>query len=339
MALFGPLNEVLEQHASKPVAEIVVGAIAACTGSLVAHPIEVAKLRIQLQGELLQPVADRSAKAQPIYRNTVQAMYTIARYDGILALYRGLLPNLAYQLVANGLRLGIFQISDDLGLTLDRNLEPSITLTAVFGGVSGAIGAFFSSPLFLLKTHIQLHSASSTIAVGYQHGYRTARGALANIYRTQGIWNGLWRATSANIVRLSTGSALQLSTFTAFKTLLNTAVEGRERYYYVNTLLAAFLSGITAAPPVAFLDVMRARLYAQPSNPSGEGIYYSGWRDCIIKVKRTEGLRALGRGAGGAFFYIMTSSVITLVTWEEIKDRRDKNRVQKQELLVDYGII
>ncbi|KAH9360665.1 hypothetical protein HPB48_004797 [Haemaphysalis longicornis] len=186
---------------------------------------------------------------------------------------------------------------------------------------------------------LQLHSASAAIAVGYQHGYRTARAALAHIYRTQGVWNGLWRATSTNMLRLSVGSALQLSTFTAFKTLLNTAVEGRERYFVVNTLLAAFLSGVTVAPPVAFLDGLRARLYAQPSNPSGEGIYYNGLRDCVIKVKQTEGLRALARGAGGAFFYIMTSSVVTLVTWEEIKGRRDKNRTQKQDLLVDYGII
>ncbi|KAH6946212.1 hypothetical protein HPB50_012172 [Hyalomma asiaticum] len=336
--LLAPVTAYLEEHANEPVTNIMVGAIAACSASFVTHPIEVAKLRIQLQGELQPTIADRSARARPVYRNTLQAIYTVYRYDGILAVYRGLLTNLGYQLLANGLRLGIYQISEDLGLTLDRNLEPSIRLSAVFGGLSGAIGAFVSSPLFLLKTHLQLHSSTAAIAVGYQHGYGSALAALVNIYKTQGIWRGLWRATSSNVLRLSTGSALQMSTFSAFKSFLDTAVEGRERYFFINTLIAAFLSGLASAPFIAVLDVLRARMYAQPSNPRGEGIYYNNLRDCVVKIKQTEGLRGLSRGVGGAFFYTMTSSVITLVSWEEIKKQIDEGRHQSVYDLLDYGI-
>lgn len=336
--VLAPLSAFLGDHSNEPVTNIVVGAIAACSASFVTHPIEVAKLRIQLQGELQPPIADRSARARPVYRNTLQAIYTVYRYDGVLAVYRGLLTNLVYQLLANGLRLGVYQISEDLGLTLDENLEPSVRLSAVFGGVSGALGAFVSSPLFLLKTHLQLHSSTAAIAVGYQHGYGTALAALVNIYKTQGAWNGLWRATSSNILRLSTGSALQMSTFIGFKSLLNTAFEGREGYFFINMMIAAFLSGLTSAPFIAVLDVLRARMYAQPSNPRGEGIYYNNIRDCIVKVKKTEGLRGLSRGVGGAFFYTMTSSVLTLVTWEEIKKEIDKERQHSVDDLLDYGV-
>ncbi|XP_065300443.1 solute carrier family 25 member 35-like [Dermacentor albipictus] len=336
--LLAPLSAFLEAHANEPLTNIVVGAIAACSTSFVTHPIEVAKLRIQLQGELQPPIADRSARARPVYRNTLQSIYTVYRHDGVFGVYRGLSTNLVYQLLANGLRLGIYQISEDLGFTLDRNLEPSIRLSAVFGGVSGALGAFVSSPLFLLKTHQQLYSSTAAIAVGYQHGYGSALAALVNIYKTQGVWKGLWRATSSNVLRLSTGSALQMSTFSGFKSLLNTAVEGRERYFFINTLIAAFLSGLASAPFIAVLDVLRARMYAQPSNPRGEGIYYNNIRDCVIKVKQTEGLRGLSRGVGGAFFYTMTSSVLTLVSWEEIKKQIDKIRQQSVHDVHDYGI-
>ncbi|KAL1417342.1 hypothetical protein MTO96_006217 [Rhipicephalus appendiculatus] len=336
--LLVPVSAYLEVHTNEPVTNIAVGAIAACSASFITHPIEVAKLRIQLQGELQPAIADRSARARPVYRNTLQSIYTIYRYDGILAIYRGLMTNLGYQLLANGLRLGIYQISEDLGLTQDRNLEPSILLSAIFGGVSGAIGAFVSSPLFLLKTHLQLHSSTAAIAVGYQHGYGSAHAELMNIYKTQGVWRGLWRATSSNVLRLSTGSALQLSTFSGFKSFLDTAVEGRVRYFFMNTLIAAFLSGLASAPVIAVLDVLRARMYAQPSNPRGEGIYYSNIRDCIIKIKQTEGLRGLWRGIGGAFFYTTTSSVITLVSWEEIKKEVDEDRQESVNDILDYGI-
>ncbi|XP_037270521.2 solute carrier family 25 member 35 [Rhipicephalus microplus] len=328
----------MELRTNEPLTNIAVGAMAACSASFVTHPIEVAKLRIQLQGELLPVIADRSARARPVYRNTLQSIYTIYRYDGVLAIYRGLLTNLGYQLLANGLRLGIYQISEDLGLTQDRNLEPSILLSALFGGVSGAIGAFVSSPLFLLKTHQQLHSSTAAIAVGYQRGYGSAHAELVNIYRTQGVWRGLWRATSCNVLRLSTGSALQLSTFSGFKGVLDTAVEGRVRYFFVNTLIAAVLSGLASAPFIVVLDVLRVRMYAQPSNPRGEGIYYSSMRDCIVKIRQTEGLRGLWRGIGGAFFYTMTSSVITLVSWEEIKKEVDEDRQGSVHDITDYGI-
>lgn len=318
------------------MAEVLVAAVASCSASLFTHPIEVAKLRIQLQGELQPPVKDKSVRKRLIYRNVPQALYTVARYDGIMAIYRGLLPGLGYQLLANGLRLGMFQTIEDFGFTLDENLEPSIRLSAISGGVSGAVGAFVGSPLFLLKTHMQVHCATASISVGYQHGFQTARAAFMHIYRKQGLWNGMWRATSSNILRISTGSALQLSTFIGFKTLLNTAVEGRERYFFVNTVLAAIISGLVSAPFIAVMDVLRARMYAQPSNVRGEGLYYRSIWDCVRKIKRTEGMRGLAKGAGGAFLYTLTTSTITLISWDELKNVR-KERRHSRDYYIDFG--
>ncbi|KAL3173198.1 hypothetical protein MRX96_012327 [Rhipicephalus microplus] len=259
-----PVSGYMELRTNEPLTNIAVGAMAACSASFVTHPIEVAKLRIQLQGELLPVIADRSARARPVYRNTLQSIYTIYRYDGVLAIYRG---------ASHKPRL------------------PAAGQCALFGGVSGAIGAFVSSPLFLLKTHQQLHSSTAAIAVGYQRGYGSAHAELVNIYRTQGVWRGLWRATSCNVLRLSTGSALQLSTFSGFKGVLDTAA-----------------------------------------------YTYSSMRDCIVKIRQTEGLRGLWRGIGGAFFYTMTSSVITLVSWEEIKKEVDEDRQESVHDITDYGI-
>lgn len=354
------------------MAEILVGAIASCSASIITHPIEVAKLRIQLQGELTPPpksgekrrfagssfsrwrksavqqtepagtsaaetaASEGAKKVRPIYRNVPQALYTVARFDGPLAIYRGLVPGLGYQLLGNGLRLGIFQIIEDFGFTLDENLEPSIRLSAISGAVAGAIAAFTASPLFLLKTHMQVHCATSSIAVGYQHGYKSARSALVHICRTQGIWNGLWRATSSNVLRISTGSALQMSTFIGMKTLLNTATEGRERYFFINTVLAAFISGLMSAPVIAAVDVLRARMYAQPSGHRGEGLYYKSLWDCIRKIKRTEGLRGFSKGAGGAFLYSVVTSSITLISWDELKGARRERR-HARDYYIDFG--
>lgn len=312
------------------MAEILVGAAASCSACLLTHPIEVAKIRIQLQGELQRKIPKR------IYKSVPQAIFTIVRYDGIFAIYRGLVPGLGYQLVANGLRLGIFQIIEDFGFTLDANLEPSIRLSAYSGAVSGAIGAFVGSPFFLLKTHMQVQSASAKIAVGYQHGYTSARSAFLEIYRKQGIKHGLWRATTSNMLRISAASAIQLSTFIGMKTLLNTATEWKERYFFINTVLAALMSGLLCAPVIAAVDVLRARMYAQPSGPKGEGLYYKSLWDCIRKIKKTEGMRGFAKGAGGAFLYTLMTSSITLVSWDELKNVR-KERRHSRDYYIDFG--
>lgn len=136
--------------------------------------------------------------------------------------------------------------------------------------------------------------------------------------------------------RTSQPFCLQLATFTGTKSLLNTACEWKERYFFINTVLAAFLSGLLSAPVIAAVDVLRCRMYAQPSAPSGEGLYYKSIWDCIRKIKKTEGMRGFGKGAGGAFLYTLMTSSITLVSWDELKSKR-KERRHSRDYYIDFG--
>lgn len=76
------------------------GAAAVCAGFF-TNPLEVVKVRMQLQGELLA-----KGKHAVHYKNVFHAGYVIAKHDGILALQAGLVPALWFQLVLNGCRFG-----------------------------------------------------------------------------------------------------------------------------------------------------------------------------------------------------------------------------------------
>ena len=133
--------------------ECLIGGIAACGAGLFSNPLEVAKTRQQLQGEL------RARGNYTVhYRNVVHAFYTIGRVEGLLALQKGLVPAMFYQFFMNGCRLGSYQYFINFGLTKDKTGNSSLARCAIAGGVAGSIGACVGSPFYLVCSCIIFYS-------------------------------------------------------------------------------------------------------------------------------------------------------------------------------------
>jgi solute carrier family 25, member 34/35 len=125
-----------------------VGAFAACGAVTITNPMEIIKTRLQLQGEL----SKSGTRITPM-----QAFLTIYRDEGIKGLQKGLLPAYGYQILLNGFRLGMYEtLAKNLQTSLDTVTQNPGSLSAVpkvsAGAISGVIGAFVASPLFLVKT-------------------------------------------------------------------------------------------------------------------------------------------------------------------------------------------
>lgn len=58
--------------------------------------------------------------------------------------------------------------------------------SVLIGGFGGVLGQLGSSPLFLVKTHLQAEAAA-TIAVGHQHHHTGTLNALKTIYSRYGV--------------------------------------------------------------------------------------------------------------------------------------------------------
>lgn len=108
-------------------------------------------------------------------------------------------------------RLGIYQHADNLGLLRDEQGQTKFLNSLFFGCISGISGAFFGSPLQLVKTQLMSYS-SEKIAVGTQHAHRGLTYALSKIYRKNGL-SGLWRGCHGMMIRNSIGSASQIAAF------------------------------------------------------------------------------------------------------------------------------
>lgn len=79
---------------------VIAGVAAVCAGTI-TNPLDVIKLRLQMQGEL------KAKGTHPVtYKNFIHTGYLIVKHEGVFSLQKGITAAAALQLANNGLRLG-----------------------------------------------------------------------------------------------------------------------------------------------------------------------------------------------------------------------------------------
>ncbi|XP_046695615.1 solute carrier family 25 member 35 isoform X2 [Silurus meridionalis] len=269
--------------------DFMLSGVAACGACLFTNPLEVVKTRMQLQGELKSRGTYRLH-----YRNVFHAFYTIGRVEGASALQKGLVPALFYQFFMNGVRLGSYAVIESAGYIHTEGRVSTGKSTAA-GALSGVVGAFVGSPIYMVKTHLQ-SQATSSIAVGHQYQHRGMIHALSVIHRKHGIM-GLWRGSGAAVPRIFPGGSWLVS------------------------LCAGMISSVVVVLFMTPFDVISTRLYNQPVDHRGKGELYRGFLDCFSKTLRKEGVIGLYKGLGASYFRVGPHTILSLLFWNQLRTR------------------
>ncbi|XP_069700644.1 solute carrier family 25 member 35-like [Periplaneta americana] len=291
--------------------EFVLGGIAAIGAGCFTNPLDVIKTRLQLQGEL-----QARGKYTIHYRGFFHAFYAVAKADGILALQKGLVPALWYQLFLNGVRLGTYDFAEKRGWTKNKTGEISTPKCIIVGAFAGCAGAYSGSPFYLVKTHLQ-SQASESVAVGFQHAHTGSFSALKKIYQEGGI-AGLWRGSCSALPRAGIGSASQLLSFSTCKEYLETYEVFADRPL-LNTFVSAMVGGVVVTLCMTPFDVVMTRLYNQGTDPQGRGLLYKGVVDCFSKMLRTEGIHGLFKGFLPNYTRLGPHTVLCFVFWDSLR--------------------
>ncbi|XP_020295317.1 solute carrier family 25 member 35 isoform X2 [Pseudomyrmex gracilis] len=301
-----------------PGVEFAIGALAAVGAGFFTNPVDVVKVRLQLQGEL-----EARGTYKRIYKNTLHAGYLIAKHEGVIALQSGLVPALAFQVVLNGIRLGAYKSAQRYELIVNEQGNTDVLRTVMVSGTAGCVGAALGSPLYLVKTQLQAQSAKS-IAVGYQRDYAGSWDAYKSLWKEGGI-AALYRGWNANLPRVFVGSATQLTTFGLVSDWLHSLDIFPDRPILL-TFLAAAIGGSCVAITMQPFDVLATRLYNQQTDAAGKGALYRGLGDALIKIFRTEGLTGLYKGTFPTWLRIAPHTVLCLVFYEKLDQLYDRIR-------------
>jgi len=285
--------------------EFTLAGVSSTAAVLFTNPVEVVKTRLQLQGEL-------SISHQRPYKGVFHAFFTIISKEGITGIQKGLVPGMAYQLVMNGTRLGLYGPIKEL-LGTDPKQSTYFIRNVFTGALTGTLGAMAGSPFFMIKTRLQ--SQSIALGVGHQHKINGLWHGFVTVINKEGIF-GLFRGINGAVPRLAVGSAVQLSSYDQCKHLvLMTGLLKDNVYAHFAASLVAGLFVTTAMNP---FDVISTRLYNQKVE-NGKGTFYKGVLDCFAKTIKKEGVFALYKGWLAHYLRLGPHTILTFVFWEQAK--------------------
>ncbi|PSC70667.1 mitochondrial substrate carrier [Micractinium conductrix] len=173
---------------------LLSGACAGMTATALTHPLDTMRLRM--------------AMPHHGYKGMADGFITVARTEGLLALYKGLIPTLVGIAPYAALNFASYDLLKrhvyDAG---DRKQHPGANL--LMGGAAGTVAATVCYPLDTIRRRMQMKGVM----------YSGQFNAFATIWRTEGV-RGFYRGWAANSMKVVPQNAIRFVSYEALKTLM-----------------------------------------------------------------------------------------------------------------------
>ena len=287
---------------STPWKGFAFSCVACCSAEVVTCPIDVVKVRLQLQGEL---------GAKRVYSGAFNAATQIFRTEGASALWKGVSPALLRQATYGSLRYGSYEpIKGLFGVDADGNCHLWKKIAA--GAVTGICSSAVANPADLVKVRLQADMASGKDGAAR----RSMLSTFKEVYRADGLM-GFYRGVAPASSRACVGAMTELACYDEIKsTLLSSGFikpnDSQLKVHVSSALGAGLLSCFCMNP----FDVVRSRLM---NSSKGEG-RYTGMMDCFFKTVRSEGVTSLWKGFFPSYARIGPRVVIIFVILEKMRE-------------------
>lgn len=177
---------------------LVAGASAGALSTTLTYPLDLLRTRFAAQGR------------HRIYTSLRGAVVEIARDEGPRGFFRGLGPGLAQIVPFMGL---FFVTYEQLRIALAGYNMPWGSGDATAGVMASVLSKTAVFPLDLVRKRIQVQGPNrSRYAYGGIPEYKSARGALRTIFRTEGF-RGLFKGLPISLIKSAPASAVTVWTY------------------------------------------------------------------------------------------------------------------------------
>lgn len=266
---------------------IFSGAIAGLVSRFVIAPLDVVKIRLQLQTHSLSDPLSCDGIKGPTYKGVFPTLRAIAKQEGIRALWKGNVPAEMLYVCYGGIQFVSYRsISQAQQVVLEGWVPPQVE-SFVAGASAGAVATTATYPLDLLRTRFA--------AQGTERIYPGLVGALRVISREEGA-RGYFRGLSAAIGSIVPYMGLFFTSYEFFHQKLG----GKTLPFGSGDAAAGVMASVLAKTFTFPLDLIRKRLQVQgPSRTryvhTNIPFYKGAWRG-LYAIWRKEGVRGWYRG-------------------------------------------
>ncbi|KAH6808118.1 dicarboxylate carrier 2 [Perilla frutescens var. hirtella] len=306
----------------------VEGGIASIIAGCSTHPLDLIKVRMQLQGEAAPPPVQNlrpalafpssaTASAQNIHIPTpprvgpISVGLRIIQQDGAAALFSGVSATVLRQTLYSTTRMGLYDILKKKWTDPNTNNMP-LTRKIVAGLIAGGVGAAVGNPADVAMVRMQ---ADGRLPVAQRRNYKSVVDAISQMSKSEGV-TSLWRGSSMTVNRAMLVTASQLASYDEFKEKIlekNLMKDGLGTH-----VTASFAAGFVAAVVSNPVDVIKTRVMNMKVE-AGVAPPYAGAMDCAMKTIRAEGPMALYKGFIPTISRQGPFTIVLFVTLEQVR--------------------
>ncbi|VEU44517.1 unnamed protein product [Pseudo-nitzschia multistriata] len=292
---------------AKSLEPYVCGGTAATFGSCCIHPIDLAKVRMQIFGQI------NPGKPVPGFPTIIKNMIAS---DGVTSLYRGLDAAVGRQMVYGTARIGLHTKFSGMLVEQNNGQPISFVQKAASGMASGAIAVSIGSPFDIALVRLQ---ADGMAKPEDRRNYKNVFDALIRTAKEEGF-GALYKGVLPNILRGMSMNVGMMSCNDQFQEmyagLLGDPMVGGPQM--PTRILASLSAGFTAALFSMPFDLIKSRLMAQRPDPITGEMPYKGVADCVMKIIRTEGPLGLYNGFSAYYGRCAPHAMIVLLSKDSI---------------------
>mmetsp|Transcript_4696 Transcript_4696/g.6473 ORF Transcript_4696/g.6473 Transcript_4696/m.6473 type:complete len:309 (+) Transcript_4696:143-1069(+) len=296
-----------ENRAAKIAEPFVCGGTAATMASIAIHPMDLAKVRMQLFGQL------NPGKPVPSFATILTNM---VKSDGVTSIYKGVDAAIGRQLVYGTARIGLHRaISDELKKRNDGK-PINFGMKALSGMASGSIAVCIGTPFDIALVRLQ---SDSMAPAAERKNYKNVMDALTRTVREEGP-AALYKGLAPNVLRGMSMNVGQLACYDQAKEmvakLLNDPMTNGPAF--TTQVGASLVAGFTAAAFSMPFDLIKSRLMAQKPDPISGKMPYSGVVDCAASILKSDGPLGLFSGFSAYYGRCAPHAMIVLLCTESI---------------------
>ncbi|KAL5556539.1 hypothetical protein UlMin_038775 [Ulmus minor] len=308
----------------------VEGGIASIIAGCSTHPLDLIKVRMQLQGETHAPTpAVQSLRPALAFHNPSTSVrippppppvarvgpvaigVKIVQQEGVAALFSGVSATVLRQTLYSTTRMGLYDILKQKWTDPNTGNMP-LTRKITAGLISGAIGAAVGNPADVAMVRMQ---ADGRLPAAQRRNYQSVIDAITRMAKQEGV-GSLWRGSSMTINRAMLVTASQLASYDQIK---ETILEKKVMKDGLGThVTASFSAGFVAAVASNPVDVIKTRVMNMKVE-AGKAPPYAGALDCAVKTVRSEGPFALYKGFIPTISRQGPFTVVLFVTLEQVR--------------------
>ncbi|KAK9368415.1 mitochondrial carrier domain-containing protein [Lipomyces kononenkoae] len=299
---------------------IICGGISGLTSRFFVAPLDVVKIRQQLQTTSFKrqdgAVRGINTVPGPMYRGMMSSIIKIYKDEGITALWKGNVPAELLYLLYGSIQFTTFHQSNVLiNEYASEYMLPGLQ-QFITGAVSGAAATIATYPLDLLRTRFAVQGNNS------QRVYRSLRHSILQIYADEGF-AGFFRGLRPAVSQIVPYMGIFFVSYASLQSLISTMSKDNNNInaFGSDDAIAGMVAGTISKTAVFPLDVIRKRLQVQGPTLNQYVLrdipmYPKNIFGCAKAIFVTEGIRGLYKGLWVSLVKAAPASAITMWTFE-----------------------